>query len=373
MRKGFGELLILFGFLMLLTAGVAAPKAPNPSYLIGTFLPGLLAVIFGLLLRREKQPLASEDPASADRELRVKNANLRKLETQATLWIGAGIAVMYLTGVIRYLAPDDVMVGVGVLLGGWAILIWGCVKYMRAKGYSGWFGLFGYLLLLGLIILVFFPNKRKHSSPQQQREELAEIEMLLQEDQRLPARYLLAFLPLAALGLAAWGGWHYARSNIDPGEWQMVAPAGLNFRVQMPGTPRKEQQINDTPAGKVELYKFIVEPKGTKEMFMIVTVRFPKAVASKLGGPDKLLDLGRKDILAVGSAQVEHERRFSVKGHPGLELQIRPSSGGVMKSQIFAAPTQFYQLSVGVSPARLGSSDVQKFFESFEFTIEPER
>ncbi len=47
------------------------------------------------------------------------------------------------------------------MLIGAVLTIWGCVYYMRAKGYNGAFGLFGLLGILGFIILIFFPDKNK--------------------------------------------------------------------------------------------------------------------------------------------------------------------------------------------------------------------
>jgi hypothetical protein len=48
----------------------------------------------------------------------------------------------------------------GAIPGG-LIFIWGCGQYARAKGYSPWFGLLGLLSIVGLILLVFFPDKHK--------------------------------------------------------------------------------------------------------------------------------------------------------------------------------------------------------------------
>ena len=44
---------------------------------------------------------------------------------------------------------------------GAAAFIWGCFNYAKGKGYSQWFGLLGLLFLVGLLILVTFPDKHK--------------------------------------------------------------------------------------------------------------------------------------------------------------------------------------------------------------------
>jgi lipopolysaccharide export LptBFGC system permease protein LptF len=55
MKKVIGLILIILGVLSLAGAGIRAANAPNASYLIGTFFPGLLLLIIGLLLRQEKK------------------------------------------------------------------------------------------------------------------------------------------------------------------------------------------------------------------------------------------------------------------------------------------------------------------------------
>jgi lipopolysaccharide export LptBFGC system permease protein LptF len=54
--KRLGVGLIVLGLLFLGIAGIGAPNAPNISYLVGTFLPGLFCLIVGLKLRQEKKP-----------------------------------------------------------------------------------------------------------------------------------------------------------------------------------------------------------------------------------------------------------------------------------------------------------------------------
>jgi hypothetical protein len=50
MKKALGAILIGSGLFSLIIASLSARNAPNVSYLIGTFLPGLLLLILGLML-----------------------------------------------------------------------------------------------------------------------------------------------------------------------------------------------------------------------------------------------------------------------------------------------------------------------------------
>ena len=54
--KAVGIVLTVVGILGLVSAGVKAPNAPNPSYLVGIFLPGIALLVVGLKLIQKKKP-----------------------------------------------------------------------------------------------------------------------------------------------------------------------------------------------------------------------------------------------------------------------------------------------------------------------------
>jgi hypothetical protein len=65
--KALGFALIVLGVVLLATAGTTAPKAPNASYLVGTFLAGLVCLIVGLKLGQSRK---SKPDAQADSDER---------------------------------------------------------------------------------------------------------------------------------------------------------------------------------------------------------------------------------------------------------------------------------------------------------------
>jgi hypothetical protein len=134
-------------------------------------------------------------------------------------------------------------------------------------------------------------------------------------------------------------------SNIEVAEWREFAPKGMGFRADLPGVPKVEEKAQETPGGIVGLHKFSVEPKGKKELFMIVVLAFPEEF------PDGLnpLELAKQDVLAAASqGTVRSERQISLAGVRGIELEVLPPKGAVVKARIYATKTRIYQLLEGV-------------------------
>jgi len=58
-----GLILIVGGIAFLINAAIQAHKAPNISYLIGTFLPGMALLIWGL---KRRQAAAAQNAADEE-------------------------------------------------------------------------------------------------------------------------------------------------------------------------------------------------------------------------------------------------------------------------------------------------------------------
>jgi hypothetical protein len=109
-------------------------------------------------------------------------------------------------------------------------------------------------------------------------------------------------------------------------------------------------------------------------LFIICSVRFPEAVAGRLGGTNGLLQIGRKDELSTMSvvhAQLKSEQQIVLSGCPGLELVGLPTTKGALEARIYATTNHIYEVSFYGSRARLASADTRKFFESFQLVPEP--
>ena len=87
---------------------------------------------------------------------------LKEYQSKTNLGVGIGILAQAIAK-FALIPKGGAMEVVGwvVLLGGLAVFIWGCCAYMKGKGYHPAFGVLGILSLLGLIVMIVFPDKHK--------------------------------------------------------------------------------------------------------------------------------------------------------------------------------------------------------------------
>lgn len=91
-----------------------------------------------------------------------------RLNRQSLLLGIPGIALQIAGMYVANMRTNNVVYAIGgnaIMLLGTAFLIGGLALYAKAKGHSGWFGLFGLLSCLGLVILALLPDRLKHATP----------------------------------------------------------------------------------------------------------------------------------------------------------------------------------------------------------------
>jgi hypothetical protein len=370
MQKLLGTVLVVLGLLSLLGLATNGLPSPNLAHFLGTYVPGLAMLLFGMALRIAAiQKAPDYEQESADAMAFRTEARASGLETAGNVGIVVGFATMIFGSGLSRQGADFLLPSITVLHLGWALLIYGSIQYAHWKGYTRWVGLLGYLLLPGLIVLALLPNRRKRwvaqSSPPAQDPQSP----FAHERPSFGYRYALALAPLVVLYVGFFGLTVSKRANVAAAEWQDVVEPEFAFRASMPGTLEREHSTQAAPSGNIEIRKFIAKPHGRKELFMIVIVTFPPEALRNIGGDEKLLELGRQDVIAAVEGQIKSEQSISKGGFPGLEVVVLPRKGAVIKSHIYVAGNQFFQVSAHVSQLRLSSTDVQKFFDSFELLL----
>jgi hypothetical protein len=81
---------------------------------------------------------------------------------KTNIGVGVGLVLNILGGILsRSGSQAGAILGLLLSLAGTVIFIWGCWNYAEGKGHHGAWGLLGLLSCIGLLILVFFPDKHK--------------------------------------------------------------------------------------------------------------------------------------------------------------------------------------------------------------------
>ena len=85
---------------------------------------------------------------------------LPEYKTKTNIGIGLGILLQLLG---RFVTRNEATALIGLILAivGLVFFIWGCMNYAAGKGHSKWLGLLGLLSCIGLLILVFLPDRHK--------------------------------------------------------------------------------------------------------------------------------------------------------------------------------------------------------------------
>jgi dipeptide/tripeptide permease len=89
---------------------------------------------------------------------------LENYKKEANKWLVSGFLVWFVGNILRGTTQaqnPQYFLGYGLFITGFGLFIYGCVNYVKAKGWHWAFGLLGVFSLLGLLILYFLPDKNK--------------------------------------------------------------------------------------------------------------------------------------------------------------------------------------------------------------------
>lgn len=81
---------------------------------------------------------------------------IQKHKRLAHISLGIGLVLMVVANMLQ---EGGLTIGSYLMLPAYAIWIWGCYEYCKAKGQPGWKAVYGVVFLLGLIALIWIPDK----------------------------------------------------------------------------------------------------------------------------------------------------------------------------------------------------------------------
>lgn len=86
---------------------------------------------------------------------------IAEYKTKTNIGIGLGIILQIVGQLLMRTGETGAIAGGVLVLIGAVCFIWGCMNYAAGKGYSKLLGLLGLISCLGLLILVFLPDRHK--------------------------------------------------------------------------------------------------------------------------------------------------------------------------------------------------------------------
>ena len=150
-------------------------------------------------------------------------------------------------------------------------------------------------------------------------------------------------------------GSQYAMASPFYAGWQVVAPAGEGFSVEMPGFPRATTQTKDTAAGPTTIHWFRYDT--STEAYRVEYNEFMTAF-----NPKKVLEGARDGVEMVG--KILYETDVTLNGHPG-KMITGTSDGKTFLAAIYVVGPRLYQAIYVGSPAE-ALLHVGPFLKSFQ-------
>jgi hypothetical protein len=145
-------------------------------------------------------------------------------------------------------------------------------------------------------------------------------------------------------------------------EWTRLAPSGLGFSVQMPGTASEHVAKVETKAGPATVTYFLLE--HNELTYVVSCSKFPKG-ALKTDTHEKRLDNARDGAVESADGKLESEKAIKLGTHPGRELLIDGSKAFV-RTRIYAVENRLFQTMAVGSKKDVNGTDAKKFLESFK-------
>ena len=134
------------------------------------------------------------------------------------------------------------------------------------------------------------------------------------------------------------------------------------FTVLMPGKPKAQNQVLDTPVGKVDMVMFTA---GSNKAGCVVAYADYPAQLINTTDPQKTLDGARDGAVKNVNGRLVSETSIYFHGLPARDVRIEIPGKAFVTGRFILASPRFYEL-LFIAPTDTGrEQDISKFFNSF--------
>ena len=208
-------------------------------------------------------------------------------------------------------------------------MIWGAANYMIWKGYSAWLGMFALLLVPGLLILACFPKRNQptvfapnEGSPTPSSGAKQGIHPVVVS---VVSFFLILGLTLsAALALPLLR--HRLAASEESSAWTTVVTDPPKFSIAMPGVPRKQTSLQDSPAGHISFTTF--QSSDGTATYSASFIEYPPDWVPPANDDEafSMLDKGLDDWMNQFHGCLVSRSSIAVGGYPGREQRFECES-----------------------------------------------
>ena len=156
--------------------------------------------------------------------------------------------------------------------------------------------------------------------------------------------------------------------------WQTVDRSADGFKVRMPPGVTETQIPAYTDHGVVEQAEMIEATVDPDTTYAVAWADNPPVEQAAGEDAEKTLDMARDGALGRTQTSLVSESHREIDGHESREFVARNAGGGILNGRLILAGTHLYML-IATFPVteEQREEDVDRFFESFKLTTDPQQ
>ena len=146
------------------------------------------------------------------------------------------------------------------------------------------------------------------------------------------------------------------------GEWQ-TSTFDHKYSFEMPGEPKTQSVVQDTPAGEVTIVMQILEVDRGRRSYLFNEAELPGLLSDPEGDEiEQRLDGAQAGALANIKAKLLESTKISHDGFAGRDFTGQMADNTIIRSRIYL----IHRALVQMVAVNVNSKDVTRFFDSFK-------